>query len=183
MGGHKPLALIALSLGTLVCGFTLPVKKDSADSIADYRKWTKANHVPADMSFAVAVMCQLPTAKQQMSAAPESPHRDYFLTVFVNDAAKQAFFNEKNPKMPVGAVIVKEKLPARDAKTPELLTAMIKREAGYDPANGDWEYLVLSGNGTRIFGRGKISSCQSCHKSQKDEGYLYRSYMPTDKMK
>ena len=161
----------------LLAGFASK-PEDPAASIARYRSWTKANPEPANMSFAVVVMCQMPTAKQQMSAHSDSPHKDYYLTVYVNEVAKSGFLSKKNPKLPVGSVIVKEKLLSKDAKDPELLTAMIKREVGYDPEHGDWEYLVLNGSGARVFGRGKISSCQSCHDGQRSEGYFYRNYLP-----
>ena len=87
---------------------------------------------------------------------------------------------QTKPDFPVGSMIVKEKLLRKDAGAPELLTAMIKREPGYNPASGDWEYVVLDGPGRSIEGRGKLANCQSCHALAKDTGYVFRSYLPKD---
>jgi hypothetical protein len=50
--------------------------------------------------------------------------------------------------------------------TPELLTAMVKREKGYNPSCYDWEFLVLDGKAERILERGKLVRCQSCHQDK-----------------
>ena len=59
-----------------------------------------------------------------------------------------------HPEFPQGSMIVKEKLSSREDQTPELLTAMVKREEGYNPGSGDWEYLVLDGSVSKIEKRG-----------------------------
>ena len=75
----------------------------------------------------------------------------------------------KLPSFPVGTVLVKEKFNnPKGTGTPELLTAMVKREKGYNPACYDWEFLVLDGKAERILERGKLARCQSCHQA---EGY------------
>jgi Cytochrome P460 len=66
----------------------------------------------------------------------------------------------------VGTVIVKEKLPDPKSKSPVLLTAMRKREKGYNPACFDWEFMVLDGEGREVKEQGKIASCQSCHTKE-----------------
>ena len=60
---------------------------------------------------------------------------------------------------------------------PELLTAMVKRESGYDPEHGDWEFLTLDGRGKTVTSRGKLKNCQSCHDSQENEGFVFRNYL------
>ena len=81
---------------------------------------------------------------------------------------------QKYPRFPQGTVIVKQKLAIPTAKgksaapvkpkpdqQPELLTVMIKREAGYDPANGDWEFMVTDGPGLQSRRKRQIgSACQ-----------------------
>jgi len=53
---------------------------------------------------------------------------------------------------------------------------MIKREAGFDPKFGNWEYLVAPGDGKSIFRRGKLEQCQGCHVSMAKQDYVYRTY-------
>jgi hypothetical protein len=45
---------------------------------------------------------------------------------------------------------------------PATLLAMVKRPAGYDPDGGDWEYLVLTPQGTSTH-RGALPLCKRCH--------------------
>jgi len=85
---------------------------------------------------------------------------------------------EKSPHFPQGSVIVKEKLTTPDSSTPELLTVMVKRERGYNPESGDWEYMVVDGKGQSVTERGKLESCQSCHLMEKDTDYVSRKYLP-----
>ena len=40
--------------------------------------------------------------------------------------------------------------------------AMEKKEAGYNPEGGDWEYVVMDGEG-RVQNRGKLGGCARCH--------------------
>jgi hypothetical protein len=78
---------------------------------------------------------------------------------------------------PEGAVIVREKL-ATEAGSPEVLTAMIKRKKGFNPAAGDWEFLVISGDATKITKREKTGSCQSCHQSVSAKDFVFDNYLP-----
>lgn len=88
-------------------------------------------------------------------AGPYSPKREARL-------AKQYF--EKPVHYPVGTVLTKEKFGNPQGKgVPELLTVMVKREKGYNPACFDWEFLVVEGSGKKVLERGKLERCQGCH--------------------
>lgn len=78
-----------------------------------------------------------------------------------------------------GAVIVREKLES-EAGPPELLTAMIKRNKGFNPVANDWEFLVISGDATKITKREKTGPCQSCHKSVSAKDFVFDSYLPVN---
>ena len=84
---------------------------------------------------------------------------------------------KKNPKFPVGTVIVKEKLTTAESKDVELLTVMIKREKGYNSEVGDWEFLTFNGAGTETTARGKLENCQTCHLVEKSTDYVSRRYI------
>ena len=146
--------------------------------IEDYRSWTKVNAVPQLMPGRVASACAVWFGSGGVEVdGPKNPHRDKYFTVYVNEIGRKAMLDQKSPKFPVGSVIVKEKLSAVDSQTPELLTVMIKQKAGFNPASGDWEYMVLDGTGTKVEGRGQLQNCQSCHLSNQKTDYIFRTYL------
>lgn len=150
-----------------------------SEIIEGYRQWTRVNPVPAVFHSQIAIQCAAPTARQT-SMEEGNPHRDKFITVYVNDTGKRAMMEEKRPRFPEGTVIVKEKLASKDSSSPELLTAMIKREAGYNPENGNWEYMALDGTGKEVRARGRLESCQSCHRMAGDTDFVSRNYLPRE---
>ena len=93
--------------------------------------------------------------------------------VRTNPEAMEAFKARK--VMPVGSVIVKEKLSYEHKMMS--YGAMIKREAGYDPEHGDWEYMYVDLQPERKVTRGKIESCINCHRIKHEQDYLFRPYL------
>jgi len=153
--------------------------KAGAEMIAGYRKWTRVNPSPVVQEPRISLQCAPPTVQQtQLESA--NPHSHKFIGVYVNDVGRQAMMNEKLPHFPPGSVIVKEKLPAKDSSSPELLTVMRKREAGYDPEQGDWEYMAVTGDGKTVQARGKLEKCQACHVLEKATDYVSRNYLPRE---
>lgn len=150
-----------------------------SNAISGYKSWVRVNPKPLKLSVALNVLCAAPTSASRIDAS-NNPHRQKYFTVYVNDVGQQAMTGQAKPRFPQGSIIVKEKLPDENATAPELLTVMIKREAGFNPQSGDWEYLVFDGTATRIEGRGKLESCQSCHAANKATDYVFRSYLPDE---
>jgi hypothetical protein len=146
-----------------------------SELISGYRSWTRVNPVPMFFAAPNAQACAILPAAQ-----PGSPHTDKFITVYVNDIGKHAMMKEKMPHYPEGSVIVKEKLPSKESSAPELLTVMMKRAPGYNPENGDWEYMVFDGSGKSVQARGKLEKCQACHMMAKDRDYVSRNYLPNE---
>jgi hypothetical protein len=140
--------------------------------IAGYRQWTRVNPEPALVSSQAASLCAIAL----QAAGPHGP--DNYITVYVNDVGRHAMMEEKTPHFPQGSVIIKEKLMKPTSTTPELLTVMLKREPGYNPESGDWEYMVVDGTGKSVQARGKLENCQSCHLMDKDTDYISRRYLP-----
>jgi hypothetical protein len=156
---------------------TETAQPSGGEEIEGYKQWTRVNPVPAVFHSQIAIQCAAPTTKQsQMEAG--NPHRDKFITVYVNDIGRHAMMQEKVPRFSQGSVIVKEKLPSKNSSTPELLTVMTKREPGYNPENGDWEYIALDGSGKSVQARGRLESCQGCHMMVKATDYVSRNYLP-----
>jgi hypothetical protein len=152
-----------------------PVKE-----IAGYRGWMKVNSEPQLMPERTAALCapaSLPTTNVD---GPKNPHRHKYLTVYVNDVGRHAMIEQLKPNFPEGSVIVKEKLPDRSSQDPELMTVMIKRGKGFNPASGDWEYMVVDGAGTKVLAQGKLEGCQSCHTANPGSDYVFRTYLPNE---
>lgn len=108
----------------------------------------------------------------------KSPHTNKYVSVFVNPVGREQMMTKQRPKFPVGTMIVKEKHGSLDSNNPEMLTAMIKRQPGYNPETGDWEYLVLDGAATTIVEQGKLDRCSGCHRLYKSTDFITRTYLP-----
>ena len=175
-----------LYLGLMIC-FILafnasafhPSKLPTEPVIDNYRKWTRANQQTVQMEAAVAALCA-PAApvKQNPGVKPNpSPHKDKFINVYVNPTGQHALTLERSPHFPEGSIIVKEKLSSATSTTPELLTVMVKRQRGYNPASNDWEFLVVNGDTKTIIERGKLEHCTACHASQRGNDFIFRNYL------
>jgi hypothetical protein len=158
-----------------------PSASKQIKEIEGYKNWTKVNSVPRLMPKPVAAACAIWLSDKGVRIDGQgNPHRDKYFTVYVNDVGRRAMLGQKYPKFPEGSIIVKEKLPAQDSQTPELLTVMIKQKKGFNPASGDWEYMVVDGTGTKIAGRGNLQNCQACHVAYQKTDYIFRTYLPNE---
>jgi hypothetical protein len=173
------IAVSAYSSATLktVAPRAAPNRADTdLESLSQYREWTLVNPVPVKMLPAVAALCAAPMTRP----VTQSPHQDKFVSVYVNEAGRNAMMSQLSPEFPTGSMIVKEKLSTGQSRTPELLTAMIKREQGYNRQSGDWEYLVLDGAASQIVRRGRLADCASCHLAYEKTDYVSRIYLPDE---
>ena len=149
----------------------------SSGIIAGYKHWTQVNTKPEQVDAIVSAQCARP-ATGVFVRTNENPHHDKFVLVYVNDVGRTAMLEQKLPLFPEGSVIVKEKLTTRESRSPELLTVMRKREPGYDPEKGNWEYMVFDGAGQSLQASGKLEKCQACHLHEKATDYVSRIYLP-----
>jgi hypothetical protein len=157
-----------------------PSQPAQLSEIQGYREWAKVNPRPVPIvSRLVAAMCARPTNDDRAHDV-SSPHANKLITVYVNELGRQAMMNELKPTFAVGSVIVKEKLAREEAGEPELLTVMIKRERGFNPPVGDWEFMATNGSGTKADARGRLESCQACHVLMKETDFVSRSYLPDE---
>jgi hypothetical protein len=147
--------------------------KIEATEIDGYKHWTPANPKPVKLDAQIAVMCAPASAMRQ----PDSPHANKFITVYVNDKGKTALLKTANPQFPQGTIIVKEKLANESATAPELLTVMLKREAGFNPPSNDWEFMVVNGDGKTVIERGKLMNCITCHTAKRQQDFVFRNYL------
>jgi len=142
---------------------------------SDYRKWILVNPVPELMELAAAIDCVRIPGRDE-----SSPHLNKYISVYVNETGRDAMMTQRTPRFPPGSLIVKEKLSSKTSTEPEILTAMVKHEQGYNPESGDWEYLVLNGNASAILEQGKLARCQSCHLAYRSSDFITRTYLPRE---
>lgn len=152
-----------------------------AAKLSDTAVWTKVNDEPYRMAPIVDSLCGLPTRTSLESTRKRNPHAESYITVYVNNAGKEAMFAKEVKTFPQGSVIVKEKIANRfEGGKPLLYTMMIKREAGYNPKLGDWEFAVVAANGTEIQAMGKLKNCQSCHRNKPNSDFVFRPYLKSN---
>ena len=140
------------------------------DMVRGYTQLTRVTPEPVPVNPELARMCAPPTRTTLAElSATHGPHAGAFVSIFMNDAAAEAF-RSRARTYPVGAVVVKEKVKtahrdrdagARPARPHDGVGGMIKRAPGYDPAHGDWEYFYFE-DVTEIE-HGRIGSCVRCH--------------------
>lgn len=151
----------------------------SPQQFADYKTWTRVNAQPFLLEPMVAVMC----APAPSQLKDDSPHKNRYIVVYVNEPGRKAMMTERNPQFPQGSIIIKEKLATKISSSPELLTAMVKREKGFNPAANDWEFVVLSGDGKTIQAQGKLDNCTACHLAQRSNDFVFRNYLQNDTLR
>ena len=78
---------------------------------------------------------------------------------------------------PRGTIILKEKFSDSKAQNTELFTGMLKREAGYHPRCGDWEFFTLSADASKVTSRGKLASCINCHIEYRERDFVTKNYV------
>jgi hypothetical protein len=142
--------------------------------ILKYKTWTVVNAEPVKQDLFASADCA------DVRTPVPSPHKDKYIRVYVNDVGQEAMLEAKSPKFPVGTIVIKEKLPEKKSQTPEFFTIMLKREAGYDPRGGDWQYLIMRSAKAKIETPSDIESCQSCHSAWAEKSdFISRTYLST----
>ena len=89
---------------------------------------------------------------------------------------------------PTGTIVLKENFAATEGlpKIPLTITMMLKREDGYDPQGGEWEYVQFDANGNMIL-RGNSQSevvnkaCANCHMNLEERDYIFSNFFSKSK--
>jgi hypothetical protein len=148
-----------------------------AQVFAKYRKWTRANSAPVKVAGVIAAACAPAPLPGPQATQAANPHADKLINVFVNKIGRSAMLADKKPQFPEGAIIVKERLPLKKSSASEWLMAMVKREEGFNPAAGDWEFFVLRTPEKVVIERGRIENCRACHARAKETDFVFRHYL------
>lgn len=190
---HIGMAMILVGvLAAAVNGWSSPaieaLPKNEApvidlSGIADQARWVRMNDRPYRISARVDLLCQAPPTPGDYARERQSnPHAAAYVTVYVNALGLQAMRATDGSRFPQGSMIAKAKyysdnLSEHRSGPPSLYTVMLKREAGFNPACGDWEFAVVAGDGRTVQARGPLASCMKCHETQQAKDYLYRNYL------
>lgn len=162
-------------------------------SIDGYRDWHRVNEKPFVASPKMTVLCRVtPSMLEDCAEDPQfdladdaqlvtgtSLRQDGWtatLIVYVNELGKQAMLQKESPDFPVGSIIVKEKWKSLDDDAPQLKTVMRKRDAGYNPDCGDWEFAGFESDGALVE-QGRLVNCMRCHTERPNTDYVFRSYL------
>lgn len=84
--------------------------------------------------------------------------------IFANELASRAL-KDKVKLAPIGAVVIKEhreRAPSLGG-APGPTMMMEKRQAGFAPDRGDWQYTVVNSKGELVAGAG-LDACAGCHE-------------------
>lgn len=133
----------------------------TTDMFSDYMSWTKVNR-------------ETITGDATGVLGPAHEGAKGFREIYVNDLGKPVYFGEMAYPFPVGTIIVKESYNEDNGMKGILknLTVMVKKTSGYDPANGDWEYIMASPT-FDVMDQGKIGMCIGCHSAEKDKDFTF----------
>ncbi len=158
--------------------------------IASYQQWpiigtehfsraTAPSPLPVDSSGRTVVEDQLwlLCIAPPLEKSSHGPHFSPEIQVRVNDLAYANFAHSATAPLPEKSIVVKEKFATADDTEPVALGVMIKREAGYDPDGGNWEYAYLNGPNFSQVTRGPLENCRSCHANQASADFLFRTHL------
>ena len=98
---------------------------------------------------------------------------DVAIHIYVTPTAAAAF-KDSASRFPVGTVVLKQKFPTVNHEEADFYTGMLKREAGFNPACGDWEFFTMSGDRRAVTARGRIESCIDCHRQYAKTDFVTR---------
>ena len=159
LGGIMKFVLCC-SLLALGLTHAAPPDAELLDLVKTRAKLQRATPEPKLVNSKFATLCRGLTPEEE-TEVKKNPHNNHAIYVYTNEAGVQPYFDPWG-KFPEGSLVLKEKLVTANAKT-DGFTGMIKREAGYFPAGGDWEYFTINAAVSKITERGKIQSCADCH--------------------
>jgi hypothetical protein len=100
-----------------------------------------------------------------------------FVHIFVTTNAVSTIVGTNfNKPYPVGTMVLKQKLAEKSSTDALLYTGMLKRETGYNPDCGDWEFFTISADEKKIPSRGRLESCMDCHRHYFRSDFIVRNY-------
>ena len=170
-----------------------PVGQSIEEIVAGYKKYRKITPEPVEVSPLMIYFCRpmIVDPEKIQREIEENPHNHAEIEIYMNETAAAAF-ESGGKTYGEGAVIVKSKGPILDRRVgtdestgeekesdpmvrherPEGVGGMVKRQKGYAPEHGDWEYFYLEKPDNKVE-HGLIRSCADCHAKARDSDYVF----------
>jgi len=143
---------------------------------AELLKWVKERATlervtpkMVDMAPTVAVRCGIDPILGKW------PHGTAKFHVYASQGAAPSLFDPWGT-FAEGSLLLKEKFDKQTERT-TLFTGMWKREPGYFPEAGDWEFFTVNADATKIESRGKLPDCASCHEDIQKGDHVSKKYI------
>jgi hypothetical protein len=183
--------LLTLATGCSDTNFNKAALQDAprAEDVARiYDSYHLITKQPVLVDAGLAMLCVGPRLENVDNARKRSgPHAHTSIRIYMNGVAAEHFPNSSK-RYPIGSIIIKEKqglyyggkTPDRHSKTADGVGGMIKRAAGYDPDNGDWEYFYFE-DPSKVE-HGKIASCIDCHRGAAAKDFVFGSWATADEL-
>lgn len=174
--------MLVIAASLLISALAGEKKLEAKDIAKNYTALQKITAEPVYINPGLARMCApIPVELLKEERLKHGPHALASVLIYMNDLAAQSFTNRTQP-YPVGSVIVKKKevyphfteKPGKTIMDEQGVGGMIKREPGYDPANGDWEYFYFEKRDKIESGR--IATCVKCHANAHEKDHVYGTW-------
>lgn len=145
-----------------------------------FSTWPRTTAQPIPVSAGMSRACSYAGSTAVLAGtlevgdgSPPDPHVGQAAVVRVSPEAASAY-REGRP-LPTGAVVVKEKYADPAATGPLAAYAIMrKREPGFDPRGGDWEYAFVPRAPDQVVAREGLAHCAACHAAARDTDFLFR---------
>jgi len=167
------LSILGVTVG--VVGLLLADAADSAPKITKetvksfYQGYSKLTPRPYGVNGRLNILCTSPSPEMiQKLKDAHGPHYTNSINLYASAEAAPLYKETKKP-LPIGSVIVKEKLD--DTLAVAGIGGMIKRAPGFDPVNGDWEYFYSDDKVG--FSLGNLANCAGCHTKAKETDFVF----------
>ncbi len=118
---------------------------------------------------------------------PDTYIKNYleYVRLYVNQDIDEASTTEEKhfEPYPVGTIFLKENFRAEGGQpaNPLTVTAMIKKEKGYDPATNDWQFIQFGTEGNILFDGNSHDAptqmmCIKCHGNMAERDFIFSTY-------
>ena len=107
-----------------------------------------------------------------------------YIRLYVDQDGEEAEEGDKHfEPYGVGTIFLKENFLSQDGKpgAPMTITAMIKREPGFDPGSNDWQFLQWNREGVMIVDGNSHDAptqalCIKCHSNMAERDFVFSTY-------
>ena len=146
-----------------------------AAAIADYQTWKRRTDQPVALAAEIFSLCRSPSLAEMGFLDSEHGVQQRLVLDWLNPGAVTAYEHRDTLPFPVGAAIIKEKLVRETTGTLALVArgVMIKRDPGFDPAHGDWEFAYWEPTAGLLTGAVESKHCGDCHLGAQPTDFVF----------